>query len=71
MKWGTHVLLGGHLDPEETVGERVDDDVRLVELRDNRVRLVVLGVLRPDNVHQVIADMAFLFERNHQRRTNN
>lgn len=58
-----YVFLGADLDAEEAVSEGVDDDVGLVELRDDGVGGVVLGVLGPHNVHQVIADVALLLNQ--------
>lgn len=56
-------LLPVDLDAEEAVGERVDDDMRKVEGGRERLPVEVALVLRPDNVHNVVADVLLLRAR--------
>lgn len=55
-------MLLEDLDSIEAVGHRVDDDVNVVELRRDGLRVVVALVLRPDDVHGVVTDVPLLVD---------
>jgi hypothetical protein len=59
----SYLLLLVDLDLVETVVHGVDDNVHVVELRRDRLGIVVTLVLRPHDVHRVIAHMPFLVVR--------
>lgn len=59
-KNGTHLRLSGDLYPVESVGHRVDDNEDVTEFSGNDAASVVPRVLRPHDVHLVVAKVANL-----------
>jgi hypothetical protein len=59
-----------NLNSEQAIMERVDDNVRKVELRSDCGGLIVTTMLTPDDIHNIVANMLFLNMIKCQRKNN-
>ena len=58
----TDVGFARDLNAEEVIGQRVDDDEHVAKLGGDDAASVVAAVLRPHDVHLVVAQVAHLLE---------